>query len=145
MPTLVLVLAFIISLSPFGAETGVKVPIPATSDVVGAAPWAATVAQAKATVPAAKAYARKRLGATQYGCLNQIALYESHWNPLARNRRSGAYGVPQALPAIKLARYGSDWRWNAVTQTKWFISYVNSPRYGSACRAWAHIRSHGWY
>ncbi len=96
------------------------------------------------TVANAKAYARSRLGATQYACIDHIFTYESKWNPLAYNSRSGAYGIPQAVPGSKMATFGSNWRTSPLTQVKWGIWYVNS-RYGSACDAWAFIQAHGWY
>jgi hypothetical protein len=96
------------------------------------------------SVANAKAYARSRLGATQYACLDDIFYYESKWNPLAENRNSGAYGIPQALPGDKMAAFGSNWRTSPLTQVKWGIWYVNE-RYGSACAAWDHIVATGWY
>ena len=35
----------------------------------------------------------------QYSCLNSLWTKESHWNYKARNPRSGAHGIAQALPA----------------------------------------------
>jgi hypothetical protein len=96
------------------------------------------------TVANAKIYARNRLGATQYACLDKIFTYESKWNPLAENSRSGAYGIPQALPGSKMAAFGSNWRTSPLTQVKWGIWYVED-RYGSACAAWDHIEATGWY
>jgi hypothetical protein len=96
------------------------------------------------SVANAKAYARSRLGATQYACLDDIFYYESKWDPLAENPRSGAYGIPQALPGSKMAAFGSNWRTSPLTQVKWGIWYVND-RYGSACAAWDHIEASGWY
>jgi hypothetical protein len=96
------------------------------------------------TVANAKIYARNRLGATQYACLDKIFTYESKWNPLAENPSSGAYGIPQALPGSKMAAFGSNWRTSPLTQVKWGIWYVED-RYGSACAAWDHIEATGWY
>jgi len=96
------------------------------------------------SVANAKSYARNRLGATQYACLDDVFYYESKWNPLAENPRSGAYGIPQALPGEKMAAFGSNWRTSPLTQVKWGIWYVND-RYGSACAAWEHIEATGWY
>jgi hypothetical protein len=96
------------------------------------------------SVANAKAYARSKLGATQYACIDKVFYYESKWNPLAENRNSGAYGIPQALPGSKMAAFGSNWRTSPLTQVKWGIWYVND-RYGSACAAWEHIQATGWY
>jgi hypothetical protein len=96
------------------------------------------------TVWNARIYAKNRLGAKQYGCLNVIFTYESKWNPRAGNADSGAYGIPQALPGSKMAAFGSNWRYSPLVQVKWGIWYINS-RYGSACAANAFLQDHGWY
>ncbi len=69
---------------------------------------------------------------------------ESGWNPNAHNGGSGAHGIPQALPASKMASEGSDYYTNGNTQIRWGLGYI-SGRYGSPSNAWAHFRSHGWY
>jgi hypothetical protein len=95
------------------------------------------------TVWNARIYAKNRLGAKQYDCLNVIFTYESKWNTQAGNL-AGAYGIPQAKPGSKMATFGSNWRYSPLVQVKWGIWYVNS-RYGSACAANAFLQSHGWY
>ena len=95
------------------------------------------------TVWNARTYAKNRLGAKQYDCINAIFTYESKWNPQAGNP-SGAYGIPQAKPGSKMATFGSNWRYSPLTQVKWGIWYVNS-QYGSACAANAFRQGHGWY
>ncbi len=79
----------------------------------------------------------------QFSCLRSLWQKESGWNHRAGNR-SGAYGIPQALPGSKMRSKGADWRTNPVTQIAWGLSYVNG-RYHSPCRAWAHSRATGWY
>jgi uncharacterized membrane protein len=71
---------------------------------------------------------------------------ESGWNPGATNASSGAYGIPQALPADKMASAGSDWRTNPATQIRWGLGYIKD-RYGSPAAAWAFETSHtpNWY
>jgi len=69
---------------------------------------------------------------------------ESHWNPSAHNRSSGAHGIPQALPGSKMASEGSDWSSNGKTQIRWGLKYIKG-RYGSPSNAWSHSESHGWY
>ena len=94
---------------------------------------------------AAKAYARTRMSAAQFDCLNELWRRESGWRWNAQNRSgSGAYGIPQALPGSKMASAGADWRTNPITQVRWGLGYI-SGRYGSACAAWGHFKSHGWY
>ena len=44
----------------------------------------------------------------QFNALNELWTRESGWNPLAKNASSGAYGIPQSLPASKMASAGAD-------------------------------------
>lgn len=81
--------------------------------------------------------------ASWFSSINYIVTHESGWNPHATNPSSGAYGLPQALPASKLAAAGRDWRDNPITQLKWMKNYVN--RYGGGPGAAAFWRSHHWY
>lgn len=69
---------------------------------------------------------------------------ESGCNPFATNKSSGAYGIPQSLPATKMASAGADWKTNPITQIKWMISYVKA-RYGSFAAALQHSYTKGWY
>jgi soluble lytic murein transglycosylase-like protein len=87
--------------------------------------------------------AQRGWGGVQFGCLVRLWGRESGWNHRAGNR-SGAYGIPQALPGHKMASSGADWRTNPRTQIKWGLGYIRQ-RYGSPCRAWAHFQSHHWY
>lgn len=69
---------------------------------------------------------------------------ESHWNPSAHNGRTGAHGIPQAVPAGKMASEGSDYYTNGNTQVRWGLGYIKG-RYGSPSNAWAKFQSSGWY
>ncbi|WIE62637.1 hypothetical protein DEI97_005685 [Curtobacterium sp. MCLR17_032] len=94
---------------------------------------------------AAQAYARSVLGNygwgdDQFGCLVSLWTQESGWRANALNASSGAYGIPQALPASKLAAAGADWRTNAQTQVNWGLAYIKSS-YGTPCGAWNHEMS----
>ena len=73
-----------------------------------------------------------------------IIFKESKCRYNAQNARSGAYGIPQALPGKKMASAGSDWETNPVTQIKWMISYVNG-RYGGWAGAKKWWEEHKWY
>lgn len=115
----------------------------------GAAAAAITTAGVVDNPAAAKAYAASQLGAygwapAQFGCLTALWNRESGWRTSALNLSSGAYGIPQALPASKMAAAGPDWLTNARTQIDWGLSYITA-RYGSPCAAWAHSVSLGWY
>jgi len=83
-------------------------------------------------------------GDDQYSCLNKLWSKESHWNYKAHNYRSGAHGIAQALPAVKMEIISSDWRTNPVTQIRWGLHYINL-RYDNPCAAWAKWRSHRYY
>jgi hypothetical protein len=100
---------------------------------------------------AAKAYAQGAIGAygwgsDQYSCLVSLWTQESGWRANALNSSSGAYGIPQALPASKMSAAGADWRTNADTQINWGLAYIKSA-YGSPCAAWNHEMSENphWY
>jgi len=69
---------------------------------------------------------------------------ESHWNPNAHNRSSGAHGIPQSLPASKMASEGSDYYTNGQTQIRWGLKYI-AGRYGSPSNAWNFFLSHNSY
>ena len=82
---------------------------------------------------------------SDYGMYNYIIKKESGWNPKATNPGTGAYGLPQSLPASKMARAGSDWKTNPITQLKWMKWYVNDGNYHSITQAYNHEKSIGWY
>ena len=50
---------------------------------------------------------------------------ESGWSKTAANS-SGAYGIPQALPGSKMSSAGPNWRYNAHTQIRWGLRYIDS-------------------
>ena len=81
---------------------------------------------------------------SDYGYVNYIITRESHWNPLARNRSSGATGVCQALPGKKMASAGADWETNPITQLRWCNSYAVG-RYGSWRKAYEFWTVHKWW
>ncbi|WP_235281834.1 coiled-coil domain-containing protein [Microbacterium azadirachtae] len=97
----------------------------------------------------AQAYAAGQLGnygwgQDQFSCLYRLWMQESSWRADALNPDSDAYGIPQALPADKMAAAGPDWRTNGDTQIDWGLSYIQD-RYGSPCGAWAHEVANNWY
>lgn len=81
---------------------------------------------------------------TDVECLISLWNKESGWNPYACNSSSGAYGIPQALPASKMASKGADYKTNYQTQINWGLSYISS-RYGNPQNAWSHWLAKGWY
>jgi hypothetical protein len=93
----------------------------------------------------AQAYARRAIGAYgwgsgQFGCLIDLWNMESGWRANATNPSSGAYGIPQSLPAWKMSAAGPDWRTNGDTQVDWGLAYI-SQSYGTPCGAWNHEMS----
>jgi|ERR1022692_270942 hypothetical protein len=71
---------------------------------------------------------------------------ESGFDTTATNPSSGAYGIPQSLPASKMASAGADWKTNPATQIKWGLTYIRDT-YGSPSAAYAKwlSRSPHWY
>lgn len=80
----------------------------------------------------------------EYKCLNQLWTKESNWNYKSRNKKSGAHGIPQALPASKMNVVSTDWRTNPVTQIRWGLRYI-SIRYETPCKALAKHKRSNWY
>ena len=103
----------------------------------------------KGSVAEYQAYAEKRCfdygwSDADFQALVKLWNKESGWNPAAHNSRSGAYGIPQALPASKMATAGTDYLTNYKTQIEWGLSYIKS-RYGTPSAAWNQSCSRGWY
>lgn len=104
---------------------------------------------ASASVAECQAYAKQRCGdygwsENDYYSLVVLWEKESHWNVNAHNSYSGAHGIPQALPASKMASAGSDYLTNYQTQINWGLSYIKN-RYGTPTAALSHSKATGWY
>ena len=78
-------------------------------------PEATTAAQATSNTPEEnKDIARNLIRAdyarwdnpTQFRCLENLWQAESHWNHAARNKRTGACGIPQSYPCDKMSDWG---------------------------------------
>ena len=80
----------------------------------------------------------------QWVYLDLLWTRESGWNPAAVNPTSGAYGIPQSLPASKMSAVASDWATDPTTQILWGIDYI-AATYGSPQAAWAHEVAFNWY
>ena len=83
-------------------------------------------------------------GSYQFECLNRLWTKESHWNYKAHNYKSGAHGIPQALPANRMDIISTDWRKNPVTQMRWGLRYIEI-RYETPCGAWAKFKRSNYY
>jgi hypothetical protein len=88
-------------------------------------------------------YARNKVGAGQFGCLENLWGKESGWNPNAQNPSSSAYGIPQLLD--------STWAGTGIAKTSDGYRQIDAglvyidKAYGSPCGAWSHSQSTGWY
>lgn len=82
----------------------------------------------------------------QWTCLDELWTKESGWQMVWNTAGSGAYGIPQSLPASKMASAGADYMTNPATQIRWGLGYI-SQTYGTPCAAWAHEESTSpsWY
>lgn len=135
-------------------SVAVKKPAPAKLLVKSTAHNVATKRASRAgrrgTKPYNLAYARNysRLvvgwDSAQFSCLNKLWTGESNWRPMAKNRRSGAYGIPQALPGHKMRSAGNDWKTNPDTQIRWGVKYIKI-KYQTPCKALKFKRNRGWY
>lgn len=77
---------------------------------------------------------------SEFDALLELFACESSWNERAGNPYSGAYGIPQAWPANKMASFGEDYETNPLTQLRWGLNYI-AVRYGTPSEALAfHYR-----
>jgi hypothetical protein len=85
------------------------------------------------------------IAASDYGYVDYIIDHESGWGVTKSNYGgSGAYGLGQALPASKMAKFGSDYLTNPITQLRWANAYAIGS-YGSWANAYNHwIARHVW-
>ena len=90
-----------------------------------------------------RAYAKAKVGATQFSCLDSLWTRESHWQPSAKNPNSTAYGIPQLLTATWAAT-GITRTSNGYRQVDAGLIYIKAA-YGTPCAAWSHSRATGWY
>jgi membrane-bound lytic murein transglycosylase MltF len=80
----------------------------------------------------------------QYACLVELWNRESHWNPKAHNKSSGAFGIAQFMPTT-WANYHLPYKpVSASVQITGGLRYITK-RYGSPCAAWAFWQKHYWY
>ncbi len=90
----------------------------------------------------AKHLSNLKFGRKHWPNLRRLWSNESGWNPLARNRSTGACGIPQANPCSKIPKPGS-----IKSQIIWGLNYIKA-RYGNPTAAlffWNSRRPYGWY
>lgn len=81
----------------------------------------------------------------QFDALKELWSCESSWGHLKGNTAgSGAYGIPQSLPASKMSSHGADYMTNPETQIRWGLDYI-AARYKSPQAALAWHYAHNWY
>lgn len=113
-----------------------------SSNVSG--PVGGSVTKNKAiAVPLASAYGWGP-GTSNWDSLDKLWTRESGWNNRAKNPSSGAYGIPQSLPASKMGRLANPPVSSATAQEVWGLRYIKQT-YGDPDGAWAHEESAGWY
>lgn len=87
---------------------------------------------------------------SQWTALEKLWDGESGWNPKAKNKSSGAYGIPQALPYSKMPKAAwpesAGGNSDATAQIQWGLNYIKG-RYGTPGMAWAfwQRQSPHWY
>lgn len=79
-----------------------------------------------------------------YNDLVKLWQKESGWNAKAKNKKSGACGIPQAHPCKKMKKYGKDYKTNCKVQIKWGLDYIKK-RYKTPSKAWKHFKKKRWY
>lgn len=134
------------------AETSQSIkqtPAPTPTPAPAPAPADNPNGMVHATPEQAKLYAQAacaQLGWTGAMWEDLVKLWtrESHWRWNAENKSSGAYGIPQSLPANKMASAGANWHEDASIQITWGLSYIRS-KYGNPSEAWKHSQKVGWY
>ena len=83
-----------------------------------------------------KIYAHlKLLDDKQYRCLVTLWRMESQWSPIAKNKKSSAFGIPQLLKMTET---------NPYKQIDLGLKYI-AKRYGNPCKALDHHRKVGHY
>ena len=80
---------------------------------------------------------------SEWKCLRNLWSNESHFNPKALNKHSGAYGIAQFMPST-WGNYNVVQTPSAELQIQYGLRYIEK-RYGSACNAWRFWQIHKWY
>lgn len=79
----------------------------------------------------------------EWVCLHNLWEEESHWNHLAANPYSTAYGIPQFLDGT-WAGTGYSKTSDPATQIQAGFVYIEG-RYGTPCGAWSFFQTNNWY
>ncbi len=100
-------------------------------------------------ITAVRQYVKSKYDFQQWKCIDELWQRESSWRTRnkpwrARNPSSGAYGIPQALPASKMVSHGIDFSTNPYTQVDWGMDYIKK-RYKTPCKALQFHDRKNWY
>jgi len=96
----------------------------------------------------ARAYAIIHLSDYGWGLQEWAALDRLWWNASgwqtvrSDGNMNEPWGIPQAVPATKMAKYGADYLTNPQTQIQWGMDYIQR-KYGSPTIAWQHWMTTG--
>lgn len=80
----------------------------------------------------------------QWSCLYTLWMNESNWRPTAVNKKSGAYGIAQFMPATWKS-VGFKRTNDGFIQVEAGLAYIDRRYSGNACRALGSNLSRGWY
>ena len=72
----------------------------------------------------ARRMTRRGVSGAEWAAWNTLEMHEAGWNQYARNASSGAYGIPQALPASKMGAAANPPQSNPHAQMSWMIGYI---------------------
>lgn len=100
-------------------------------------------------ISAVRQYVKSQYSPTQWACIDELWQRESSWQSknkpwLAKNPTSGAYGIPQSLPANKMRSQGFDYLTNPIVQVNWGMLYIEN-RFGTPCAALEFHNRKNWY
>lgn len=80
----------------------------------------------------------------QWTCLYTLWTRESNWNPKSLNRKSGAYGIAQFMPATWALVDGKKTS-NGFTQVELGLAYIQRKYGGNICKALGSNLGRRWY
>lgn len=80
----------------------------------------------------------------QWTCLYTLWTRESNWNPHSHNRKSGAYGIAQFMPAT-WELVGFKKTDNGFVQVEAGLAYIKRKYGGNICKALGSNLGRGWY
>lgn len=84
-------------------------------------------------------------GTSNWSSLVRLWTQESGWDNKAKNPTSGAYGIPQSLPASKMGALANPPTSSAGAQISWGLKYIKQT-YGNPNTAWGgYWQRGGWY